>query len=153
MSKCRQRAHSRPPEPASFAVEVTGDAEISIPVTASGAGENSSDASRTDGGIAVGSLSFTTLDAGQLILSAGWIVPSSPRASPNDRDRSLRHQRVRTDVQGQLEDWLLAKMLLIAVTTNVTNMVRVAACADVSISFETMIARPKNQNGMMTVSR
>lgn len=54
------------------AIEVMGVAEASIPVTASGAGQSATVATRSDAGLAFGSLSFTTLDAGRLLLSAGW---------------------------------------------------------------------------------
>lgn len=54
------------------AIEVMGVAEASIPVTASGAGQGTTVATRSDAGLAFGSLSFTTLDAGRLLLSAGW---------------------------------------------------------------------------------
>ncbi|MBM4777878.1 MAG: hypothetical protein GQE15_09265 [Archangiaceae bacterium] len=55
-----------------IAVEVTGAAETSIPVSSSGAGQSATVAIRSDAGLAIGSLSFTTLDAGQLFLTAGW---------------------------------------------------------------------------------
>lgn len=54
------------------AIEVMGVAEASIPVMASGAGQGTTVATRSDAGLALGSLSFTTLDAGRLLLSAGW---------------------------------------------------------------------------------
>jgi hypothetical protein len=60
------------------AVEVMGEAE-SIPVTASGAGQSTMVATRSDAGLAMGSLSFTTLDAGRLLLVAGW--SGGPQAS------------------------------------------------------------------------
>lgn len=54
------------------AVEVMGEAEASIPVIASGSGQSTTIATRSDAGLAMGSLSFTTLDAGRLLLVAGW---------------------------------------------------------------------------------
>ncbi|MDP1917619.1 MAG: hypothetical protein Q8L14_15360 [Myxococcales bacterium] len=54
------------------AIDVMGVVEASIPVTASGAGQSTTVATRSDAGLAFGSLSFTTLDAGRLLLSAGW---------------------------------------------------------------------------------
>lgn len=55
-----------------IAIEVMGDAEVSIPVSANGAGQSATVVTRSDAGLATGQLSFTTLDAGQLLLSAGW---------------------------------------------------------------------------------
>lgn len=54
------------------AIEVMGDAEVSIPVSANGAGQSTTVVTRSDAGLASGHLAFTTLDAGQLLLSAGW---------------------------------------------------------------------------------
>ncbi len=53
-------------------IEVTGAFDTQIPVRASGAGDSTTDATRRDAGLAIGTLSFATLDAGQLLLTAGW---------------------------------------------------------------------------------
>lgn len=54
------------------AVEIAGSAD-SVPVVATGAGQASTIATRTDGGVAVGSLSFSSLSSGRLQLTAGWV--------------------------------------------------------------------------------
>jgi len=55
----------------SVAVEVTGEGD-SVPVSASGAGQARTIATRSDGGLAVGQLSFVALNSGAMLLTAGW---------------------------------------------------------------------------------